>query len=467
MVTLEQLRTWVAEGESETQEFKETTGQRTEAAKTACGMLNHRGGRIIFGVTPTGQVQGQGVTDRTIEEVVQELRHIDPPAFPGIQRIPASAGREALVLLMDRGSRRPYAYRGNPYRRLGNTTVEMSREEYNRMLLEQLHSTRRWENDIAEGWRIEDLDRGEIVRTLEEAIRRGRADDPGTRDAAEILRGFGLSKDGHILRAAVALFARQDRLLPDYPQCLLRVARFRGTNRTEFIDNRQFAGNAFDLLGKADRFLRDHLPVAGRVVPNLFEREDDPLYPPAALREALANAICHRDYEIAGGSVGVAIYDDRLEITSSGTLHFGLTVEDLYRPHESLPWNPLIAGVFYRRGIIESWGRGTLKMAELSEQAGLPRPEIEEAAGALIVRFRPSGYLPPQRIGHDLTDRQQEILRVLGRGAALSLSQIAGLIEFEGSLKVMQDDMAFLKRVGLIDVRGHGRGARWRLKGAQ
>src|SRR3989337_1262825 len=72
---------------------------------------------------------------------------------------------------------------------------------------EQLHSTRRWENDIAEGWRIEDLDRGEIVRTLEEAIRRGRADDPGTRDAAEILRGFGLSKDGHILRAAVALFA--------------------------------------------------------------------------------------------------------------------------------------------------------------------------------------------------------------------------------------------------------------------
>ncbi len=75
-----------------------------------------------------------------------------------------------------------------------------------------------------------------------------------------------------------------------------------------------------------------------------------------ALREALANAFCHRDYSIGGGSVGVAIHQDRLEITSSGTLHFGLTAEKLFEPHESLPWNPLIAHVFYRRGIIETWG---------------------------------------------------------------------------------------------------------------
>jgi ATP-dependent DNA helicase RecG len=79
-------------------------------------------------------------------------------------------------------------------------------------------------------------------------------------------------------------------------------------------------------------------------------------YPSVALREALANAFCHRDYSIGGGSVGVAIHQDRLEITSSGTLHFGLTAEKLFEPHESLPWNPLIAHVFYRRGIIETWG---------------------------------------------------------------------------------------------------------------
>ena len=244
------------------------------------------------------------------------------------------------------------------------------------MLLERLHGETRWENEVASGWTLADLDTAEIIRTLEEAIRRGRADDPGVRDPAEVLRGLGLMRDGEILRAATVLFGRSNRLETAMPQCLLRVARFRGRDKTEFLDNRQFHGNAFDLLPRAERFLRDNLPVAGRVQPGLFERVDDPLYPPVALREALANAVCHRDYSIGGGSVAVALYDDRLEITSSGTLHFGLTPEALFEPHESLPWNPLVARVFYRRGIIESWGRGTIKMDELTTRAGLPRPEI-------------------------------------------------------------------------------------------
>ena len=196
----------------------------------------------------------------------------------------------------------------------------------------------------------------------------------------------------------------------ELPQCLLRVAKFRGVDRTEFVDNRQFHGNAFELLVKAERFLRENLPVAGRIAPGLFERVDDPLYPPVALREALANAFCHRDYAIGGGSVALAIYDDRLEVTSSGSLHFGLTAEALFSPHESLPWNPLMARVFYRRGIIESWGRGTIKMAELTASAGLPRPEIEDAGGCVTVRFRPSRYVPPQRVGRDVTERQRLIL---------------------------------------------------------
>ena len=109
-----------------------------------------------------------------------------------------------------------------------------------------------------------------------------------------------------------------------------------------------------------------------------------------ATREALVNTLCHRDYSIGGGSVGVAIYDDRLEITSSGTLHFGLTPEKLFAPHESIPWNPLIADTSYRRGIIERWGRGTLRMAELIADAGLPKPEIEDGGGGgcVTVRFR-------------------------------------------------------------------------------
>ena len=210
--------------------------------------------------------------------------------------------------------------------------------------------------------------------------------------------------------------------------------------------------------------MRENLPVAGRIEPNLFERVDDPLYPPEALREALANAFCHRDYTIGGGSVAVAIYDDRLEVTSSGTLHFGLTAEQLFLPHESLPWNPLIANVFYRRGIIEQWGRGTIKMAELTMSAGQPPPEIEDAGGCVTVRFRPGRYVPPQRVGRDLTERQQAILALLDQGGrGLALREIIAQLEPKATQRQVREDLAILRTLALVVSTGHGRGARWEL----
>ena len=219
-----------------------------------------------------------------------------------------------------------------------------------------------------------------------------------------------------MLRATVALFGQERHIATssEWTQCLLRVARFRGVSYTaDFTDNRQFRGNAFTLLAHAERFLSDHIPIAGRILPDSFVRVDEPLYPRDALREALANALCHRDYSSGGSSVSVGIFDDKLEISSIGPLPFGLTPEMLFQPHDSRPWNPLIANGFYLRGIIERWGRGTIKMAELTTAAGLPQPEIEDFGGAVTVRFRPSRYNPPQRAELDLTERQREILLIL------------------------------------------------------
>ena len=197
------------------------------------------------------------------------------------------------------------------------------------------------------------------------------------------------------------------------------MARFRGDSKDDFLDQQQLTGHAFHLLREADLFLRRHLPVAGRFEPGLFERQDEPLFPPLALREALVNALAHRDYSIPGGAVAVAIFDDRLEISSTGLLPFGLTVDDLKRNHQSQPRNPLLANVFYLRGLIERWGRGTQKIVELCVQAGHPEPEFEESAGQVIVRFIPRGYTPPHRVSHDLTERQRRILHILRDGQRL------------------------------------------------
>lgn len=457
-----ELRTIVSGGESDQVEFKRSTGQRTEAAKAVCGMLNGRGGFVLFGVEDRGEIVGQQVAVTTLEEVVRELRRIEPQPLLSPDRIALENGREVIAIPVPAGGSGPFTYDGRPYVRQGPVTAVMSQEEYRRLLLEQMHPVHRWETQAAQGIGLDDLDHAEITRTIDEAIRRQRMGEPGTRDPEALLRGLGLVRGGRILNAAVVLFGRADRLLPDYSQCLLRLARFRGTDKTEFEDNRQEVGNAFELLQRAQRFLRDHLPVAGRIVPNLFERVDDPLYPPAALREALANALCHRDYGLVGGSVSVAVFDDRLEIASTGRLHFGLTPEDLTRPHTSQPWNPLIAGVFYRRGIIDQWGRGTLKIVELTEEAGLASPEFEVRGGEVVVRFFPTWYVPPSRVHHDLTPLQQEILAVLAEIGPSASPIIGAHLSVEIAETTLLDNLRTLRHLKLVEKVGRTKDTRWK-----
>ena len=102
-------------------------------------MLNHRGGRVLFGVEPDGRIIGQMVSDHTIEEVAQELKQLDPPVFPTIDRVDVAADRQVLVVTVGQGSNRPYTYKGKAYRRVGNTSPELSGHDYQRMLLERLH----------------------------------------------------------------------------------------------------------------------------------------------------------------------------------------------------------------------------------------------------------------------------------------------------------------------------------------
>lgn len=390
-MTPAELRKLVSGGESERLEVKRSTGQRTEAAKTVCAMLNGLGGFVVFGVTNSGELMGQQVGVKTLEDVAAELRRIEPPAFPDVETINLKKGNAAVLLTVPGGGG-PYTFDGRAYLRHGPTTRVMPRDEYERRLVERLHATRRWENEpVADGVSVKDLDAEEIRITLDNAIRLGRLEPTGRRDLQSILRGLELIRDGRLLNASVALYGKSDRLKTIYPQMGIRLARFRGKNRlANFADNRQYWGHAFALLRRAESFLMDHVPIAGRVIPGKMVREDKPWYPPRAAREALANAFCHRDYVIPGGAVAVALYDDHLEITNPGAFHFGITPENLSRPHESRPWNPIIASVFYRAGIIERWGSGTLNIVDWCAENGNPPPKWREEASSIFVTFAPA-----------------------------------------------------------------------------
>ncbi|MDQ2744216.1 MAG: putative DNA binding domain-containing protein [Chloroflexota bacterium] len=458
---LVEIELLVSGGESETLELKKTTGELEPAARTLCAFLNGYGGTVIIGVTPGGKMHGQDVSDGTQQGIAATLRKLEPPASVDLQLVRLPGTSKDLIVLHAKpsGDALPYTYDGKPYERIGTSTSVMPQERYQQLLLERLHTRRRWENAPAEGIDLEDLDVDEIVRTARASRVAGRLSGPDVNDPEDILRGLSLRLDGRLLNAAVVLFGR--RFLPEYPQCHLRMARFKGIDKTEFLDNRQVHGHGFDLLDEAMLFLQRHLPVAGRIQPGVLERLDIPLFPIEALREALVNALCHRDYSHAGGAVSIAVYDDRLEIWSDGTLPFGLTVDDLKRDHQSRPRNPIIAEAFFRRGLVERWGRGTQRIVELCVQAGHPEPEFIEQAGALGVRFIPSGYIAPYRVGHDLTERQRVILQMLAPTHRLALREVRDRLLDPRAARTVGDDLSHLKKLGLVNSSGHGRGAVW------
>jgi len=451
-------------GESETLELKRSTAELARAGETLCAFLNGRGGKVVIGVSDAGKIVGQEVSDKTRREIAAMLGRFEPPAPVEAEEVDLPGRGQKLVVLLARAHEeaRPFTFDGRPYQRVQTTTSVMPQERYEALLLDRAHAHRRWENQAAVDVTLDHLDHEEILRTVRLGIQAGRLPEATGSDIGDTLDRLKLRSDGRLRNAAVVLFGKDP--LPDYPQCQIRLARFKGVDKSEFLDNRQMHGHAFHLLEEGMAFLLRHLPVAGRFEPGRIERIDEPLFPVAALREALVNAICHRDYSIAGGCVSAAVFDDRLEIWSDGLLPFGQQVEDLKRPHRSLPRNPLISGVFYRRGLVEEWGRGTQMIVDLCVRAGHPEPEFLEESGAVGVRFLPSGYIAPHRVVHDLTERQREILQLLARADRLSFSEVREGLHEAPSDRSIRNDLMHLHRLGLARLEGHGRGARWSLE---
>ena len=189
-MNLNQLKAIVAKGESDGVEFKRTTGQRTEAAKTVCALANAMGGFVLFGVTDKGEIVGQQVATSTLEDVANEVRRVEPPIFPDIETV-ALKGGNTVIALRVAGGGGPYSYDGRPYQRHGPTTRVMPRGVYEQRVMEKLHATSRWENQpVPSGVTIADLDEDEIQLTVDNAVDLGRLEPLKRRTTKAILTGL-------------------------------------------------------------------------------------------------------------------------------------------------------------------------------------------------------------------------------------------------------------------------------------
>ena len=261
---LKELKRLVAHGEGPHLEFKRSTGELREGLQTFCAFLNGSGGMVFFGVRPDGVAEGQHATDATQREIAQAFEKFEPPVAVHVHRIPAGSGREVLVLRAPETSDAvPFIYDGRPYERVGSTTRKMPQAKYERLLLARGHAKQRWENQPAEGLTLKDLDRKEILRTRELAIQQNRIPPDTSTDIGDILDRLGLRENGVITQAAQVLYGKKS--LGSYPQCLLKLGRFRGTEITgEIVDNRQEHMHAFAMVREGMAFLERTLPLGAR-----------------------------------------------------------------------------------------------------------------------------------------------------------------------------------------------------------
>src|SRR3990167_1788095 len=299
-MNIKKLKDLIQQGESSTLEFKKSTGQLSSATETVCAFLNGNGGIVLIGVTNNGDILGQDVTDNTKKEIARELHKIEPSAQIEVQYIPIEKNKRVIAITATLNDHVPYVYDGRPFQRNQSTTSKMSQHRYEQFLVKRGQLNYSWEDYLTD-YTIDSLDQEEIHRTITDGIRENRIPASAAGDTpTEILNRLKLLADGKLKQAAIVLYAKEE--LADFPQCMIRMARFRGLDKLgDFIDNQ-------------------------------LKRIDKPILPVLAVREALINALCHRDYSNRSASIALAIYDDRLEIWNNGTLPDKITLADLKRP---------------------------------------------------------------------------------------------------------------------------------------
>jgi ATP-dependent DNA helicase RecG len=457
------IRKWIQQGESETVEFKKSTAELSKTMETLCGFLNHQGGKVIIGVNEKGKMVGQTISDATRREVAQALQKFEPTNPIKIFFIQIPKQKNYLIIFEANSIKMdiPYTYQGRAYQRIQSTTSIIPQSRYQQLLLTRMQKNYSWEKISASHNNFRKLDQNIILRALKMGIDNARI--PATaihHSPKEVLAQFGLIYKEHLMNASIVLFGKE--FLPDYPQCVLRMARFKGQEKNEFIDNQQVHDHAFGLLDAAMLFVSRHLPIASRILPDRLQRMDEPLFPHEAIREALVNAVCHRDYSIPGGSIDLAIYENCMEITSYGKLPDDIKMDDLKKRHRSFPRNPIIANVLYRCGYIEQWGRGIQKIIDLCVEAGHPEPEFFEAGNTFNIKFLARKSFDNKKNLLDTPEqRQEEILRIIEENKQISLKNIMKRLGNIAAERTIRDDLSTLKNKNKIALQGRGRSAVW------
>ncbi len=376
---MEKLTAMLRQGESLTVEFKESFQE--EALQTVGAFANTQGGILLIGVNDSGAPTGVTVGKSTLREITDRIAACtEPRVVPDIQVVTLRR-RTIIVIQVPEYPIKPVAVRGRCYRRIGDSNRLLAPAAIAEMHMASTGTS--WDARPLPDKTIKDIDIARVRRYMTLAANIGRRNFAKGTKPGEVLEKLELIRDGHPTWAAVLLFGKH----PQSPltQATVHCGRFRA--EIDIDDDRLIEGSIIDQIDETMDFLKKHINVRF-VITGKPRRDQIWDYPLEALREAVVNAICHRDYGDTA-DIQIKVFDDHIRIWSPGLLPYGMTFEELHkRTHASKPRNKLIAQVFYDLEVIERYGSGIHRILDACAAAGLPEPTFSESTGGLVVTFR-------------------------------------------------------------------------------
>ncbi|MYA03333.1 MAG: transcriptional regulator [Caldilineaceae bacterium SB0664_bin_22] len=372
-MTLDDLEILIQEGEGTTLEFKERLS--SSFARELVALANAIGGRILLGVRDDGTVIGIQDSNNLRARIQDIARNCDPPV-----QVHAEPVGQVVTIHVKESASKPVQCSEGFFLRQGAVTQKLSRDEIRDMF--RLEGTVRF--DLAPCPRFDypnDFDRGKFDVWLSLS---GITGQPRVEDILVNIGAAERANDALRFRnAGVLFFAKNPRRF--FPQAYITCLLARGTDKVHILDRKDFDGGIVADIEDALRFVERNTRTAYRI--EGLRRSNIPEYPTNALREAITNAVMHRDWFIDGANVFVEIYTDRIEVVSPGSLPQGLQLTDL--GSRSIRRNALIADLLHHIDFIEKAGTGIRRIRNEVRAQGSPEPKFE-ANGFFTVTFRPN-----------------------------------------------------------------------------
>lgn len=442
--------------ESQNIEYKESW--RDEYLKWICGFANAQGGTIYIGIDDAGNVVGVKNAKRLLEDIPNKIQ-----TGLGIVtdvNMHTKDGLQYLEIKVEPSSF-PISYHGEYHYRSGATKQQLTGIALSQFIMRKTGF--RWEDVTVDNLSVEDLDDESFKIFRREALRKKRMTEAELNVSnRELLQKLHLMVDGKLKRSAVLLFYHDPGIIQN--GSFVKVGKFDEHGRVVYHNDLEEslivnASRVIDLIYQMYLKAKIGYEHDMRVEEYPFARE--------AIREAIYNAIAHNCY-MYGAPIQIRVMEDSIIISNSCILPDGWTVDTLMEPHDSRPYNPDIANVFYRAGFIENWGQGIQRICDECEKIGAELPTYELLGTTLRVYFKAlesalidNSKAPKHQSTEDGALEDYRIIEVLTNHPEISQEELAR--ELGTTRRVIQKRMNILKEKGAIVRVGGKRYGHWEI----